>query len=214
MKIFTFEIEHGPENLFPAAMKDIGETYHWLINTHNIDPKKIIIGGDDAGVAIALDALLHKINHELKPAGMICASPYTGLEAGGESWRANLGSDILNENSITRMELCYMGPENEEDDNEYEDGYTPFNYLRESTELGKILPGRMLVYLGGKEVLLDEGGLIASRAARSGIQVVMVQEPSGIHLWSMFPDIFVKEYQQRQIAIDRFVDFVAGTIKK
>lgn len=195
-------------------MKDISETYNWMINELNIDPKKIILGGDDVGTAIGLETLLHKIDPALRPAGMIMASPYTGLEAGGESWRANLGSDILNENSITRMENCYLGPENEEEDNEYEDGLTPFAYLRESTQLGNMLPGRMLVYLGGKEVLLDEGGLIASRAARSGVQVVMVQEPSGIHLWPMFPDIFIKDQSARQNVIDRLVDFVAGTIKK
>jgi acetyl esterase/lipase len=193
-------------------MKDIGATYHWMVNTLNIDPKKIILGGDDVGTAIGLDALLHKIEPSLRPAGMICVSPYTGLEAGGESWRANLGIDIINGNSITRMENCYMGPEKEDEDNEYEDGLTPFNYLRESTQLGNMLPGRMLIYLGGKEVLLEEGGLLASRAARSGVQVVMVQEPSGIHLWPLFPDIFIKDQSARQNVIDRLVDFVAGTI--
>ncbi|CAO3625881.1 unnamed protein product [Mucor hiemalis] len=212
--IFVAKYKLGPENLFPAAIKDVGETYNWLINTHNIDPKKIIVGADDAGAAILLDTLLHKVNHETKPAGLILASPYTGLEAGGESWRQNLGTDIINENSVTRMENCYMGIENEDEELEYEDGITPFNYLRESTELGLILPSRMLVFLGGKEVLLDEGGLMAQRAAKSGIQVSMVQEPSGIHLWSMLPGVLLNDKHSRQNMIDRLVAFVAGTIKK
>lgn len=207
-------IEHGPENLFPAAIKDIGNTYQWLTDTLNIDPKKIIIGGDDAGVAIALDTLLNKIDPSKKPAGMICASPYTGLEAGGESWRTNLGLDVLNENSITRMENCYMGIEKDDEILEYEDGLSPFVYLRDSVDLGAILPGRMLFYLGGKEVLLEEGGLLANRAARSGIQVMVVQEPSGVHLWSMLPDVLIQQDDVKQYVVDRFVDFVVGTIKK
>ncbi|KAI7863102.1 Alpha/Beta hydrolase protein [Mucor mucedo] len=212
--VFVADYKHGPDNLFPAAIKDVGDTYHWLTETLNIDPKKIIIGGDDAGVAIALDTLLNKIDPSKKPAGMICASPYTGLEAGGESWRTNLGLDILNENSITRMENAYMGIESEDEVIEYEGGLSPFAYLRDSVDLGSLLPSRMLVYLGGKEVLLEEGGLLANRAARSGVQVMVVQEPSGIHLWSMLPDIFIKQDDVKQYAVDRFVDFVAGTIKK
>lgn len=107
-----------------------------------------------------------------------------------------------------------MGIENEDEELEYEDGITPFNYLKESTELGLILPSRMLVFLGGKEVLLDEGGLMAQRAAKSGIQVSMVQEPSGIHLWSMLPGVLLNDKHSQQNMIDRLVAFVAGTIKK
>ena len=208
------QIERGPEHLFPAAIKDIGETYNWMINTLNIDPKKIIIGADDAGAAIALDALLLKVNHASKPAGMILSSPYTGLEAGGESWRQNLGTDILNENSVTRMENSYLGIETDDDVLAYEGGIKPFTFLRDATELGSFLPKRMLVYLGGKQVLLDEGGLFASRASQSGIQVSMVQEPSGIHLWSMLPEILLQDQKARQLAVDRLVDFIAGTVVK
>lgn len=201
----------GPEHIFPAAIKDIAETYDWLINTMNVDPKKVIIGGDDAGVAIALDTLFIKIAPEQRPAGMICASPYTGLEAGGESWRANLGKDIINENSVTRMEEAYLGPE--ADDIEYESDLRPFVYLRNTVELGSFLPSRLLIYLGGKEVLLEEGGLLASRARNSGVQVMVVQEPNGVHLWSMLPDILIKDDYSRQNAIDRFVEFVSLVCK-
>lgn len=212
----SYVIEHGPENLFPVAVDQVAETYNWLTGTLSIDPKKIIIGADDSGAAIALDALFNKIPSQQRPGGMICASPYTGLEAGGESWRANLGQDIINENSITRMEHAYLGPENNDSDDESDDArpeVRPFVYLRGHVQLGSFLPSRMLFFLGGKEVLLDEGGLLASRARSSGIQVVVVQEPSGVHLWSMLPDIFIKDQSVKQYVLDRFVDFVAGTIK-
>ncbi|KAI8072254.1 Alpha/Beta hydrolase protein [Gilbertella persicaria] len=206
--IFVADYQHGPEHLFPAPIKDIAKTYHWLIKNMNIEPRKIILGADDAGVAIALDTLLHKIPSEQRPAGLICASPYTGLEAGGESWRANLGDDILTEKAIERMEQCYMGPE----DSEYEDDVPPFRYLRHDIDLASFLPRRLLVLLGGKEVLLDEGGILASRARSSGVQVMMVQEPTGVHLWSMFPDIMIQDATARQAVMDRLVEFVVGTV--
>lgn len=118
---------------------------------------------------------------------------------------------------MTRMELAYLGPEKNDSDDESDDGtpeVSPFVYLREHVQLGSFLPSRMLFLLGGKEVLLDEGGLLASRARSSGIQVVVVQEPSGAHLWSMLPDVFIKDPSVKQYMLDRFVDFVAGTIKK
>ncbi|CEP16816.1 hypothetical protein [Parasitella parasitica] len=214
--IFVAEYEHGPEHLFPAAVNQIAKTYSWLTNTLNIDPKKIIIGADDAGAAIALDTLFIKISTQQRPAGMVCASPYTGMEAGGESWRANLDQDIINENSISRMECAYMGPEENDSDKESDGGKSemePFSYLRHNVELGSFLPARMLFFLGGKEVLLDEGGLLASRARNSGIQVAVVQEPSGVHLWSMLPDIFIKDQSAKQFMLDRFVEFVASTIE-
>ncbi|KAI7905512.1 Alpha/Beta hydrolase protein [Cokeromyces recurvatus] len=216
--IFVANYKHGPENRFPSAINDIARTYDWLIHILQIHPKKIIIGGDDAGVAIALDTLFTKIPSNQKPAGFICASPYTGLEAGGDSWRANLGQDIINEKSITCMENAYMGPENEDEydsdeEEEKERQLRPFGYLRNTVELGSFLPSRLLLYLGGKEVLLDEGGLLASRARSSGVQVIVVQEPSGAHLWSMLPDIFIKDLSIKQNAIDRFVEFISETIQ-
>jgi acetyl esterase/lipase len=137
---------------------------------------------------------------------MICVCPYTGLEAGGESWRDNLGKDILNENSMTRMEECYLGPE----DSEYEGGLSPFTYLDKSMVIGSFVPKRMLVYLGGKQVLLEEGGILASRAGSSGVQVMVVQEPSGIHLWPMFANDLVEDINVRQNAVDKLVEFVSS----
>ncbi|OBZ84345.1 Carboxylesterase LipF [Choanephora cucurbitarum] len=208
--VFVADYHLGPEQLFPTAMKDVARTYDWLVDTMHISPQKIIIGGDDAGVAILLDTLFHKIPSDKRPAGMICASPYTGLEAGGPSWHANLGADILTEKSIERMEESYMGPE----DAEYEDDIPPFRYLRQTNELASFIPRRLLVLLGGKEVLLEEGGILASRATGSGVQTMVVQEPTGVHLWFMFLDILVEDSSSRQAMMDRFVEFVYGTIKR
>ncbi|KAI8986973.1 Alpha/Beta hydrolase protein [Pilobolus umbonatus] len=204
IKSMFFVADYTRENVFPAAVKDIAYTYEWLIETYNVDPSKIIIAGDDVGVAIVLDTLKLKIDKDKRPAGMICVSPYTGLEAGGESWRYNLGGDLINENAISRMEAAYLGPEG----SRYEDDLLPFEYLDKEVQLGSFLPKKLLVYLGGKEVLLDEGGLFASRAMQTGVTVQVVQERSGIHLWPLFPDIFVNDITTRQNIIDKFTCFV------
>ncbi|CAO3702126.1 unnamed protein product [Rhizopus stolonifer] len=222
LKSMVFIPNYRREQLFPAAIKDIADAYDWLINTLQVDPNKVIIGADDAGVAIALDTLMLKIPSEIKPTAMICASPYTGLEAGGESWRNNLGKDMLTEKSIIYMENNYMKQEKENEDEydytvpelEYEDNLSPFGYLNSSTPMGSFLPNRMLIYLGGHEVLLDEGGAFASKAREGGIQVIVTQEPTGIHLWSMLPDVLSSESHIKQNVTDRFVEFVSGVLRK
>ncbi|EIE90112.1 hypothetical protein G6F46_009304 [Rhizopus delemar] len=220
--MFVANYRRGRGHLFPSAIKEIAETYNWLIHTLQIDPSKIIIGADDAGVAVALDTLMLKIPSDLKPTAMICASPYTGLEAGGDSWRNNLGKDFLTEKSIEHMENNYIKPEQENEDEDdytipvskYEDDLSPFSYLNSTVPMGSFLPNRMLIFLGGQEVLLDEGGSLASKAREGGIQVVVAQEPTGIHLWSMLPDVLCKEDYVKQNSIDRLVEFVAGILRK
>ncbi|KAI8977269.1 Alpha/Beta hydrolase protein [Mycotypha africana] len=218
--VFVSNYKLGPENIFPAAVDDIADAYGWLISTYQIVPRKIIIGADDAGVAIALDTLFtsSKISIEQRPSAMICVSPYTGLEAGGESWRANLGEDLINEKAITYMELSYLGSQSEDvfdenDDIDFSDKNPhqpkPFGYLPTTVDVGTFLPQHLLFFLGGKEVLLDEGGLLASRARSAGIQdVVVFQEPSGIHLWPLFAEYLIEDRSVEQNAINTFVDFV------
>ncbi|KAG0178270.1 hypothetical protein DFQ28_004758 [Apophysomyces sp. BC1034] len=194
-------LEFAPEHPFPAAIQDITSTYDWLVNTMHVPSQKIIWGGDDAGVAVALDTLQR--NHQYRPAGLICASPYTGLEAGGESWRDNIDKDFIRASAITRMEDSYIT----------EDGEQPFNYLSESVDLGSFLPRQMIVFVGGKEVLLDEAGMFAARARNGGVQVTMIQEPDQPHLWSMLGWRTVHDQHVWQNSIDRWVDFVANTVK-
>ncbi|KAI9322507.1 Alpha/Beta hydrolase protein [Dichotomocladium elegans] len=192
--IFVAKYRLGPEHPFPAAVDDLKSTYEWLVNTVHVPPSKLIVGADDAGASVVLDLLyLHKPQFQ----GAVFASPYTGLEAGGDSWRANGGVDYLNAAAIDRMEESYIPQEGEQ----------PFRYLPAEVDLGSFLPRNVLITVGGNEVLLDEAGYIASRARESGARVTLVQSPEQLHLWAMLASAIVEDVHVRQYALDQLVVF-------
>lgn len=137
--------------------------------------------------------------HKIQFAGAIFASPYTGLEAGGESWRANLDHDYITAAAVDRMEESYMPPE----------GDQPFTYLPERIELGQYLPRRMLIFVGGREVLLDEAGYLASRARQGGVNVIMIQSPKQVHLWSLLGPVVVSDSRVYQDSVDHIVNWLS-----
>ncbi|CDH54125.1 hypothetical protein RO3G_14823 [Lichtheimia corymbifera JMRC:FSU:9682] len=198
--IFVAKYRLSPEHMFPAAVDDLKDTYDWLINTMNVPVSKLFIGADDAGASIALD-LMYLRNAKFQ--GAIFASPYTGLEAGGESWRANGGVDYVNAAAVERMEESYIPP----------DGEQPFRYLPAEADLAPCLPPNMFITVGGNEVLLDEAGYLASRARDGGVRVTLVQSPEQVHLWSMLAAAIVDDVHIRQYAVDQWVTFVDQSVR-
>lgn len=140
--------------------------------------------------------------HNTPFAGAVFSSPYTGLEAGGESWRANGDVDYVTAAAIERMEESYIPSEGEQ----------PFRYLPSQVNMATCLPRKMLVIVGGNEVLLDEAGYLASRARDGGVQVTLLQSPDQIHLWSMLGPVVVDDRKALQNAIDHTVQFVADVV--
>ncbi|KAI8149126.1 Alpha/Beta hydrolase protein [Fennellomyces sp. T-0311] len=198
--IFVPKYRTAPDHQFPAAVDDVKATCEWLTNVMQIPQSKLLLGGDDAGAAIGLDLLYL---HQAKFAGAIFASPYTGLEAGGESWRANGDIDFFTAAAVDRMEESYIP----------EEGEQPFRYLPDRVDLAPSLPRRMLITVGGSEVLLDEAGLLAARARDGGVAVTLIQSPDQVHLWSLLPDVLVEDAHVRQMAIDHFVGFVEQCVR-
>ncbi|KAI7852037.1 Alpha/Beta hydrolase protein [Circinella umbellata] len=199
--IFVPKYRTAPKYQFPIAVNDIKTTYEWLTNTMHIPTSKLLIGSDDSGAALSLD-LIHL--HQPKFAGGIFASPYTGLEAGGESWRSNMEMDFFTAAAVDRIEENYIPEEGDQQ---------PFRYLPDQIDLATHLPKRILITVGGNEVLLDEAGYLSSRARHGGINVTLLQAPEQIHLWSMLPDILVKDINVRQNAVDHLVRFVEQCVR-
>ncbi|ORZ01626.1 Alpha/Beta hydrolase protein [Syncephalastrum racemosum] len=184
----------SPEYRFPAAIDDIKETYQWLIETMQVPAQKLLIGGDDAGAALAIDAMY---THALHVPGAIFASPYTGLEAGGESWRENMTNDWLN--------AAALHPEG---------GAQPFRYLGQNQKpLSSCVPPRMLIMVGGHEVLLDEAGYLAAAGREGGAAVTLFQAPSQVHLFSLLGFVFgdMNAWQQ---SVDYVASFVSDICNK
>ncbi|KAI8368150.1 Alpha/Beta hydrolase protein [Radiomyces spectabilis] len=191
-------VDYRTNTSYPGPVEEAVKAYGWLVNQIHVSPNKIILGGDDAGVGIALDALQKK---SIKVAGLVCMSPYTGLEAGGASWRANDQYDYIRAAAIDRMEQTYIPAE----------GDQPFEYLTQDIPW-TFLPSSMLVMVGGREVLLDEAGMLAARARSNGVDVTLYQAPLEIHLWSMLGLPVIHDPKIYQASTDILVHFLSGCV--
>lgn len=142
--------------------------------------------------------------HALQVPAAIFASPYTGLEAGGESWRENMTNDWLTAAAIERMEESYIPDEGEQ----------PFRYLAQNQKpLSSCVPRRMLIMVGGHEVLLDEAGYLAAAGREGGAAVTLFQAPGQVHLFSLLGFVF-GDVDAWQHSVDCVASFVSDTCNK
>jgi acetyl esterase/lipase len=171
-----------------------------------------------------LDTLYNKIEHQDKPHSLLLSSPYIGLDAGGKSWHDNGELDILTAGTIDRMEAAYSSHiDDNEGDSDNED-FAPsttirteaaFGYLQAWDDLAKHLPSRILVSVGGREVLLDDAVWLVTKARESGCSdVSLLRIPNQIHLGALLGPPFIKDSIEWERSLDRWVDFVKAGLNR
>ena len=92
-RVFCIAYRLAPEHPFPAAIEDSLEAYKYLISK-GYTPDKITLIGESAGGGLCF-SLLQRLRDEgaEMPAGVIAISPWTDLEAKGDSYKDN--ADVL-----------------------------------------------------------------------------------------------------------------------
>ena len=169
-RAFVPDYRLAPTHPFPAALDDALAAYLGLLE-EGIEPGQIVLAGDSAGGGLAA-ALLLRLRDEKRPlpAGSILFSPYTDLEHRGESlirnWRTDylpLGDAIPNNEYIGTADPRhpYISPM-----------YGDFTGI-----------SPMLVFAGGKEMILDDSISLMEAAQRDGVDVDLIIEPDMFHVW-------------------------------
>lgn len=82
--VFSIDYRLSPKYAFPAALNDVWQTYHWLVENAEsklgIKPNKIILVGDSAGGNLAAACAVMAITRGYrKPDGLILAYPGLNL---------------------------------------------------------------------------------------------------------------------------------------
>jgi len=87
---------YTPAFKYPAALDDVEAGYNYLVNDLGILPENIVVTGESAGgtLMLALCARLRRQGREL-PSKLIVMSGYLDFTLQGESYRYNLGKDIM-----------------------------------------------------------------------------------------------------------------------
>ncbi len=178
-RILSIDYRLAPEHPFPAALEDALTCYGWLLERGH-DSAHIAVAGESAGGGLTLALLMECRDRGLPmPACGVPISPWVDMEVSfGESLVRNEGIDLAPVEPLRLGSAAYAGAEN----------------LRNplASPLHGDLSGLppLLVQVGTREVLLDEGVEIARLVESAGGDVTLQRWEDMIHVWHWYASIF------------------------
>lgn len=192
MQILHVDYPLAPENPFPEALDALLDVYQALL-AQGIQAKDIILSGDSCGANLAVALALEIKKLELpQVSGLILMSPLLDLTLTSESLRYNKTHDALL--SIDALETGI-------------DYYLPRNVPRDDPRVSpffadlKGLPP-ILIQVGSKEVLLDDGKRFYEKAKEAGVKASFKLYTGMWHNFQMFT-----MFEEAQAAIADLSEF-------
>ncbi|KAI8350046.1 Alpha/Beta hydrolase protein [Mortierella sp. GBAus27b] len=206
LKIGFLTMDYGlsPEIPFPGALDECLDAYRSLIKEFNIDPKRIVFGGESAGgnlmISLALK-LRDEFQSELElPLGTFTVSPFF---PGSEPLKHTL-FDTLTPRGCRLMKECYSQGRPEVLTSPY---FSPLN----ATSFRGLPP--MLVFVGGTEILRHSIETFVKRARdEDGVETRMILKEDRSHIWFLIDNASTE--QDRNQADQAIAEFLANLISK
>jgi len=172
-RVFAPAYRLAPEHPFPAAIDDAFDSYKYLL-TKGYSPDKITLIGESAGGGLCF-ALLQKLREEGEdmPAGVVAISPWTDLEANGESYESNADVD----SSVSKKLLNF-----------YADSYTSDRKNPLVSPVNADLTGMpaTLIFAGGDEIMLDDSRRIHECLKEAGCESTLHIKPERWHAYVLY----------------------------
>lgn len=196
-RAFSLNYRLAPENPFPAALDDATTAYRWLLK-QGARPETIVIAGDSAGGGLSAATLLAlKKSSDPLPGGAVLLSPWTDLDATGESMKTRAEADPMIPADETKTTAKLYA------------GDVPLTDPLVSPLYGDYsgLPP-ILIQVGDAEVLLDDSTRYAERAKAAGVDVTIEVFDEMIHVFQIFAPM-LPEGQQ---AIDQIGAWVKSHV--
>ena len=153
MPVWTPDYRLAPEHPHPAAIDDAMACVHAMI-AQGIRPERIVVAGDSAGGALALEVGLRMRDEDRIPAGLALISPFTDHKLSGDTIRTLASSDPMIRIGWLHQGIAWYRAEG------------PTLLERDLRGLPPIL-----IHVGDREILLSDSTRLAERAAGQGVQV-------------------------------------------
>ena len=174
-KVIAVDYRWAPEHPFPAAHDDGFAVYRSLVGENGLDPARLALAGDSAGAALSLSVLA-----AARAAGLPLArcaylnSPYADMTASSPS----LDQPEYNQGRVRKDRVVWMMSEylSANDADPRDPRHSPV-----FADLTGI-PG-LLIQVGGRDPLHDDGVRLAARARDCGVQVRLTEYPASEHIW-------------------------------
>lgn len=165
-----------PEHRFPAPVEDALAAHDWLRST-GLGPDRIGVAGDSAGANVALALLLSlKARGDRLPAAAALMSPWTDMEATGESYETRAAADPFHQRGMIKaLAAAYLGP-----------GADPRNPLASPivADLAGLPP--LLVQVGDRETVLSDSADLVRRAILAGVDARLHVWPGMFHVFQLY----------------------------
>jgi len=188
---YLVDYRTAPKYLYPAALEDTVKVYRETLR-RGVDSKNIIVTGDSAGGALALQLSLYlKQNSIPQPKCLILISPSATMTNDFPSRKYNEDKDLILGKGTplySRLDKSYYANGLKLDDPRLSPVYADL----------KGLPP-MLIQVGGYELFLDECIELAKKAAADDVKVTLTVYPEMSHDFSML-------IPQLQESVDSFVE--------
>ncbi len=161
----------APRDPYPAAVDDAIQAYNGLLDS-DIDPRSIVLAGDSAGGGLALAVALRARSEGMPlPGGIMVFSPYADLTHSAYTIPLNVETDHLPIEELSKPNDFYA-PGHDLHDPEISPVFA---------ELDGFPP--MLIFAGGREMILEDALRIHSHAIEAGADATLVVEEDMMHVW-------------------------------
>lgn len=196
-RVLLYEYRLAPENPFPAGLDDSVAAYAWLLES-GVPAGDIVVMGDSAGGGLALATLLRlKELNMAMPAAGVCFSPLADFEASGDSAKPGAVDDPM----IPAAAIPQAG------------GLYAPGQLRNPLvspvygDLSGLPP--LLIFVGTREVLLDDAVRLKRNADAAGVHAMLVVREGLTHGWPYFGPALPESRETLQ-QVRRFVGEKTG----
>ena len=152
-----------PEHPFPVPLDDCVDAYKWLLD-QGYKAEHIVVAGDSCGGGLSASVPLSAVERGLpNPGAAVSLSPWYDLTGGGESFTSNLEKDVLSTPEAVELNTVR---------------YLAGGTSREHPLVSPIfadLSGLPPTWISccGDDVLRDQGVLLAEKAKKQGVEIVL-----------------------------------------
>lgn len=196
--VFSVDYRTAPDNVFPAALMDVIDGYHWLLN-QGYAANDITLCGESAGGGLCLALTLWLRDHgEPLPHALVLSSPWTDMTASGESYQTKKTEDAFfghpNPQKVPQypVPIVYAGKHDLQDP-----------YLSPVFGDYRDFPP-MLIQTGEAELLLSDSETVVKRARDAGVDVDFITYPGMFHTFYITNPKF-KESKAAWEKIERWI---------